>query len=85
MTIVTNWDYGLVFKSEHGICFHMPCNCKFQCETALGINRNTHNVLVNTNSAEMSTAVEPDLLGPCDPGTAINLDGIVWLETGTGE
>ncbi|GAA47310.1 zinc finger protein 608 [Clonorchis sinensis] len=30
------------------------------------------------------TITEPDLLGPCEPGTTICLNGIVWLETTTG-
>ncbi|KAG5450408.1 hypothetical protein CSKR_201189, partial [Clonorchis sinensis] len=29
------------------------------------------------------TITEPDLLGPCEPGTTICLNGIVWLETTT--
>ncbi|CAH8585700.1 unnamed protein product [Heterobilharzia americana] len=31
-----------------------------------------------------ATLTEPDLLGPCEPGTTICLNGIVWLETTTG-
>ncbi|VDP71349.1 unnamed protein product [Echinostoma caproni] len=31
-----------------------------------------------------ATITEPDLLGPCEPGTTICLNGIVWLETTTG-
>uniref|UniRef100_H2YSZ0 C2H2-type domain-containing protein n=1 Tax=Ciona savignyi TaxID=51511 RepID=H2YSZ0_CIOSA len=27
---------------------------------------------------------EPDALGPCEPGTSVHLDGIVWHETDTG-
>ena len=27
---------------------------------------------------------EPDLLGPCDPGTSVQLQGIVWQETENG-
>ncbi|KAA3682190.1 uncharacterized protein DEA37_0011720 [Paragonimus westermani] len=30
------------------------------------------------------TITEPDMLGPCEPGTTICLNGIVWLETTTG-
>jgi len=31
-----------------------------------------------------STLTEPEMLGPCEPGTAVNLEGIVWHETDTG-
>ena len=33
---------------------------------------------------DASTLTEPEMLGPCEPGTAVNLDGIVWHETDTG-
>ena len=34
---------------------------------------------------DAGTITEPDSLGPCEPGTTINLDGIVWNETKGGE
>ena len=33
---------------------------------------------------ENGTMTDQDMLGPCEPGTAINLDGIVWNETKGG-
>jgi hypothetical protein len=30
---------------------------------------------------EIGTMTEPDCLGPLDPGTSVNLEGIVWNET----
>ena len=33
---------------------------------------------------DVSTLTEPENLGPCEPGTTINLDGIVWNETKGG-
>ena len=33
---------------------------------------------------ENGTMIDQDMLGPCEPGTAINLDGIVWNETKGG-
>lgn len=38
-----------------------------------------------TNTRNQSTSVDADLLGPCEPGTHVNLDGYVCLETLTGE
>lgn len=36
-------------------------------------------------STSVGTSVEPDCFGPCEPGTSVHLDGIVWHETDTGE
>jgi len=33
---------------------------------------------------DASTLTEPENLGPCEPGTSVNLEGIVWHETDTG-
>ena len=33
---------------------------------------------------ENGTMIDQDMLGPCEPGTAINLDGIVWNESKGG-
>ena len=48
------------------------------------------NTLVNNcvqvgRTQEAGTITEPDSLGPCEPGTTINLDGIVWNETKGGK
>lgn len=29
----------------------------------------------------VGTITEPDCLGPCEPGTSVTLEGIVWHET----
>ncbi|XP_022094028.1 zinc finger protein 608-like [Acanthaster planci] len=42
----------------------------------------THSVSVDTS--DMSTLTDPDCLGPCEPGTSVNLEGIVWHETDQG-
>ncbi|XP_050400007.1 zinc finger protein 608 isoform X2 [Patella vulgata] len=41
-----------------------------------------HNIGVETCTVGVST--EPDCLGPCEPGTSVNLEGIVWHETENG-
>lgn len=33
----------------------------------------------------IGTITEPDCLGPCEPGTSVTLEGIVWHETEGGE
>lgn len=35
-------------------------------------------------STSVSTITEPDCLGPCEPGTSVTLEGIVWQETEGG-
>lgn len=32
----------------------------------------------------VGTITEPDCLGPCEPGTSVMLEGIVWQETEGG-
>lgn len=32
----------------------------------------------------VGTVTEPDCLGPCEPGTSVTLEGIVWQETDGG-
>ena len=40
---------------------------------------------MSSKTQEVGTVTEPESLGPCEPGTAINLDGIVWNETKGGK
>ena len=34
---------------------------------------------------DIGTMTEPESLGPCEPGTAVKLQGIVWQETDKGK
>lgn len=55
------------------------------------INNLTEGVLTFQETAEVcvgtsvGTITEPDCLGPCEPGTSVTLEGIVWHETEGGE
>lgn len=41
---------------------------------------------VGTNTQEPGKACDtPTHMGPCQPGTSVNLEGIVWHETEEGE
>ena len=40
---------------------------------------------VASNTTDMALATEPECLGPCEPGTSVNLEGIVWQETEDGK
>ncbi|XP_064421827.1 zinc finger protein 609 [Latimeria chalumnae] len=39
---------------------------------------------VGVNTSDIALETEPDCLGPCEPGTSVNLEGIVWQETEDG-
>ena len=40
---------------------------------------------VGTETCSVAIATDPDCLGPCEPGTSVILEGIVWNETENGE
>lgn len=40
---------------------------------------------VGVNTSDVALATEPECLGPCEPGTSVNLEGIVWQETEDGK
>lgn len=42
----------------------------------------TQDVCIGTS---VGTVTEPDCLGPCEPGTSVTLEGIVWHETESGK
>ena len=44
----------------------------------------TRTVGTITSTSDIGVMTEPDSLGPCEPGTSVHLDGIVWHETDTG-
>ncbi|XP_041105619.1 zinc finger protein 608-like isoform X2 [Polyodon spathula] len=53
------------------------------------ISAPTEQLLVRTrsmgvNTCEAGAVTEPECLGPCEPGTSVNLEGIVWHETEEG-
>ncbi|CDQ60380.1 unnamed protein product [Oncorhynchus mykiss] len=39
---------------------------------------------VASNTTDVALATDPECLGPCEPGTSVNLEGIVWQETEDG-
>lgn len=39
---------------------------------------------VGVNTCDVGIVTEPECLGPCEPGTSVNLEGIVWHETEEG-
>lgn len=58
------------------------------------VSRRTANRSLNFVSQDMSdvcvgtsvgTITEPECLGPCEPGTSVTLEGIVWHETEGGK
>ena len=49
--------------------------------TACGAS--THDVATETCSVGVAT--DPDCLGPCEPGSSVTLEGIIWQETDNGK
>ncbi|XP_039614953.1 zinc finger protein 608 isoform X2 [Polypterus senegalus] len=57
--------------------------------SSTNISAPTEQLLVRTrsmgvNTCEVGVVTEPECLGPCEPGTSVNLEGIVWHETEEG-
>lgn len=44
--------------------------------------RSRRDVSVETSTVGITT--DPDCLGPCEPGTSVVLEGIVWSESNNG-
>lgn len=61
-----------------------------QAQAAIGFSsRNSSSTTPSTQDVCIGTSVgtvtEPDCLGPCEPGTSVTLEGIVWHETESGK
>ena len=39
----------------------------------------------STDTVDIAVATEPECLGPCEPGTHVNIEGIVWHESENGK
>ncbi|XP_078456034.1 zinc finger protein 608-like isoform X2 [Lampetra planeri] len=64
----------------------MACSAGGVCASTLVEAEPEEQILIRTRTVGVSTCeaasvTEPDCLGPCEPGTCINLEGIVWHET----
>jgi hypothetical protein len=40
---------------------------------------------VSVDACHVGIVTDPDCLGPCEPGTTVTLEGIVWNETENGQ
>nr|XP_006812271.1 PREDICTED: zinc finger protein 608-like isoform X3 [Saccoglossus kowalevskii] len=50
-----------------------------------GKKSKTEKVNIAVGTSDMGTITEPECLAPCEPGTSVNLEGIVWHETERGK
>ncbi len=39
----------------------------------------------SVETCSIGVVTDPDCLGPCEPGTSVTLEGIVWQETENGK
>uniref|UniRef100_A0A671KZH9 Zinc finger protein 608-like n=1 Tax=Sinocyclocheilus anshuiensis TaxID=1608454 RepID=A0A671KZH9_9TELE len=58
------------------------CLCSLSLSLSLQLSVKTRSVGTNTQEAEK--ALESSYMEPCQPGTSVNLEGIVWHETEEG-
>lgn len=79
----------------------MSLDSKFTKVTRFNFKTNFFKMLYQTNilsidcvlqdmldvcvGTSVGTITEPDCLGPCEPGTSVTLEGIVWHETEGGQ
>ena len=49
------------------------------CESYVSVTR-----LMVCLQTDASTLTDPDCLGPCEPGTSVVLEGLVWAESNNG-
>lgn len=68
MTINRSVDYELALRSDPDLAQSSSISSTKECGT----------------STSVGTITEPDCLGPCEPGTSVTLEGIVWQETDGG-
>lgn len=54
-------------------------------EASAGVGGVVSRADASVGTCSASTMTEPECLGPCEPGTAVTLEGIVWHETEGGE
>lgn len=76
--------YEFNAKVEDGISIPVKSKGKGDKEKGEGSSDGVSDQCVGTDTCSVATETEPDCLGPCEPGTHVNLDGIVWQETENG-
>lgn len=69
-------SYTSSTNSDDGKMTNSPPMKRIKCDS-----KNMIDVCVGTS---IGTITEPDCLGPCEPGTSVTLEGIVWHETEGG-
>ena len=83
VTLVTPPSSALLVNGVHPAVVVVPTSSSSSPAGSPGLAPAKADACVGTCSA--STMTEPDCLGPCEPGTAVTLEGIVWHETEGGE
>ncbi|XP_061172392.1 zinc finger protein 608-like isoform X2 [Saccostrea echinata] len=76
--------YEFNAKVEDGISIPVKSKGKGDKEKGEANSDGVSDQCVGTDTCSVATETEPDCLGPCEPGTHVNLDGIVWQETENG-
>uniref|UniRef100_A0A9J7ZMM5 Zinc finger protein 608 n=1 Tax=Cyprinus carpio carpio TaxID=630221 RepID=A0A9J7ZMM5_CYPCA len=66
------------------ILYYCPSGTMFVLSLALSLQLSVKTRSVGTNTQEAEKALESSYMEPCQPGTSVNLEGIVWHETEEG-
>lgn len=76
----TDDPYDFDAKEDEGIGFPLKKVKVEKNDSSTSISQ-SH---VGTDACSIGVATDPDCLGPCEPGTNVLLEGIVWQETENG-
>ncbi|KAK7486824.1 hypothetical protein BaRGS_00021971 [Batillaria attramentaria] len=57
---------------------------RFKVESASSPLHAAQHQDASTETCSVGVVTEPECLGPCEPGTSVTLEGIVWQETENG-
>lgn len=73
--------YSIKSKQLH----YKPPQCERGCSPMRGTTPAPRSKDAEVDACHIGLITDPDCLGPCDPGTSVTLEGIVWNETENGE
>lgn len=75
-SLLSSDESNSLFFKDDKISTNPPPAKRYKCEP-----KDMVDICVGTS---VGTITEPDCLGPCEPGTSVTLEGIVWHETEGG-
>uniref|UniRef100_A0A672K076 Zinc finger protein 608 n=1 Tax=Sinocyclocheilus grahami TaxID=75366 RepID=A0A672K076_SINGR len=71
-------------RNSHATALYFSWHCVCVLSLSLSLQLSVKTRSVGTNTQEAEKALESSYMEPCQPGTSVNLEGIVWHETEEG-